>query len=188
MTALVLVSADTAAAEAILSGTLQRAGELAPALRRVVGSWREQVQAEFRRGAGMTESGRLVSWPAVRRFGDQAPGEPLVRSGALLRSYLGQGPGAVEDVGPTAARWGISGRIARYARVHRGLEGGRPFRVHVTRRMRLFLGLVRGVWLRSTTRLLEIPPRPHGAWTPALQQRTATILVSHVTGDPEPER
>lgn len=185
---LVLVSADMTAATRNLSAVGARGQQLTPALNRIIQTQRDSVRQEFEQEAGFLASGQLVSWPAVRRFGNMAAGAPLVRSGALLRSYLGQGPGSVEEVGETTARWGITGRVAEYARVHRGLKNGRPFRIRVTRRMRLFLGLVRGVWLRSSTKTLKIPARPHGAWTPALQQRATTILVSYVSGNPEPER
>lgn len=64
---------------------------------------------------------------------------------------------------------GPGGMAARYARIHE--TGGR---IRVTKRMRWFLGLTKGIWLKKTTKFLTIPKREW--FIPAIKRNTKKAM------------
>lgn len=177
--------------ERILERLSERAEDLTPALRAAIRAWRSVGREEFDREAWNSPSGGFRGWLPTRQFGNTPPPpKTLQRSGALLRAYLGQGPGAIEEVGRDEARFGVSGAVLPYAVVHRGGSIGRLLlasaqtleQIPVTPRMRRFLAAAKGVFLRKETRFIEIPRRPHFTLNPEVRTRIAAIFAAHHSG------
>ena len=170
---MIIVRLDDQAARERLKQLEGAAKDLRPALTDALEAFREQTRDEFRQKAGW-KNGQLVKWPPARGF-ESSP-VLLRRTGALMRLWLGSGPGAVADIRENELTWGVRG-LPAYAFVMRS-----GARIRVTRRMRLFLGIARGFWLKLSTKVLTIPARPHASWTPQLQERTAVLLRDHILG------
>lgn len=151
----------------LLAGPRERLRNLTPALRRSVAIRREGIGREFAQEAGVNPGGGLTRWRKTSRFGNvEPPAKTMQRSGAMLRALLGSGRGSVERYTEKQAEFGVDGAAFPQARILR--QGGR---IRVTDRMRRFLGAVKGVHLRRSTKSIRIPARPYGSPNPATRQR-----------------
>lgn len=168
--------------------------DLRPAYRKVVSEWRALIRQEFQTGRWRPPSGSPRPWPDRKPFGDR-PGGPsrLQESGTLLSAWMG-GAGAVERITRQGGVFGVTG--IPYAVVHRGGAGDvrvadarRMFRIAVTQRMFMFLGIVKGVWLSPKKRRegILIPARPHATVNPEIRTRAAAIVSAQIVGRPLPE-
>lgn len=177
--------------ERIFEDLSERAEDVRPALMAAIKAWRSVGREEFDREAWNSASGGFRPWIPTKPFGNTPPPpKTLQRTGALLRAYLGMGPGAIEQVGRDEARFGVSGAVLPYAVVHRGGGVGRLLlagaetveRIPVTDRMRRFLAAAKGVYLRKETRFIEIPRRSHFTLNPEVRTRIAAIFAAHHSG------
>ena len=182
-----LIVADVIGGE-IFEDLLAEVQDIRPALREWVRMRRGMINLEFLREGWFAPGGGFVPWQKTRDFGTRkAPRKTLSRTAALLRAWTGVGLGALERVTDKAATFGVSGLRFPYAAVHRGGAGevgtgiaGVPARIPVTQRMRFYLGLTFGVWLRSGKRFIEIPRRPHATNSPEARTRTTALFVDFI--------
>lgn len=183
----------------ILLGLRRALADLSPALRESVRAHRQIVRKEFELEVWERPAGGKQRWLKTRAFGSDlapagssvAPAKTLQHSGRLRRAWLGEGPGAVTRIGRRDAVFGVSG--IPYAAVHRGGTGkvltadaSIPAKIPVTPKMRVFLGVAKGVWLRKTTTHITIPRRPHATDNPEAATRRAAIFSAYLVGRPIP--
>lgn len=173
-----------------LEQEIARVLDLRPALEASVRRWRRIIAAEFQGGYWQSPGGGRVAWRRVEAFGSRPGGSPLLRTGALLRAWLGTGAGGFEQFGALEASFGVRGSAFPGAVVHRGgagivrtAEARRDTRIRVTARMRAFLGRRYGVWLRRSTGFVRVPPRPHATDSPELATGVTADMVAHVRGE-----
>lgn len=167
-----------------------RMKNLRPAFVTAVKAWRALVAQEFAQEAWRPRSGPFRAWKPVEAFGSrEAPEKILDRTGALRRAWLGVGAGSLERITDEMGEFGVSQLLLPYAHVHRG-EGEdvsaaasrQPFKIRVTTKMRYYLGLTYGVWLRASTTEISIPRRPHATTSPELKTRVNAIFNAHIAG------
>ncbi len=152
---------------------------------------RSVIHDEFNREAWRPPSGAAQPWQKTGPFGNEpAPAKTLQRSGSLLAAWLG-GAGSFQRIEQQQASFGITGMVARIASVHRGqgtqADARVPTRIAVTPKMRVFLGVVKGVWLRKTTTHITIPKRVHATDNPETATRVTALFAAFVAGRPAPE-
>lgn len=173
-----------------LEEEISRVLDLTPAMEAGVRRWRKLIEGEFRGGYWQSPGSGRVAWQPVEAFGSRPGGPPLLRTGALLRAYLGTGSGGFQEIGKLAASFGVRGAVFPGAAIHRGGAGPvriaqarQLSRIRVTPRMRAFLGGRFGVWLRKSTEFIRIPPRPHATDSPELATGWTADLVAYVKGE-----
>lgn len=149
---------------------------------------------EFGGRQWLMPAGGTKRWDDVKEFGNvPANPTPLVRSGALRARYraAAAGGGAISvTVGGGRAEMRV--HVPGYGAVHRGGTGKLlsgdivPLAIAVTAKMRWFLGLSKGVWLkRDTTRIL-IPRRPHATSNPKIRGQLRYLFAQWAVGKPLP--
>ena len=168
----------------LLNISMTRTGELEEIFQRLkdptalnvanLAVWRSSIQGEFQQGGWRRPQGGFQAWPRTKPFGTREPPQrTLVRSGKLLNAWMGRGAGSIERVTREGFEFGVSGSAIPYATVHRpasisATSFGQVTKIFVRRRPRIFLGLQVGAWLRSSTRFLRVPARPHATANPAV--------------------
>jgi hypothetical protein len=171
----------------------ERAGNLTPYLE-VGGALRVRfgaasVDEQFETQTEMSRSGGRVIWPRTKDFGRRpAPRRTLQDRGALREAWLGIGPGAVVDAGPTHVDVGVDAGVLPYAAV---FQRDAPTVQKVTPKQRIFLGMGFGVWLKAGARITN-QPRRVGA-NPTMARRVgegAAFYIVHGdnTGGAEQQR
>jgi hypothetical protein len=120
--------------------------------------------------------GRTAKWPPTRTFGNSKPGPaPLVRTGQYMSAWLG-GPGGFADVTATSAAVGVSTSRFPQASV---FQKSVPTLIPVTPKMRIYLGLNKGVWLKRSTTFLTVWPRAFSV-NPIITRRARQVLLNYV--------
>lgn len=155
---------------------IARGSDLRTPFRRIVREGRAMVSEEFEKQSYRQPSGGFVAWDKTKPFGNrEAPNKTLHRTGALRGAWEG-GAGGYEEVTRTFATFGVLG-LGRYVDAVR--EGAN---IPVTRKMRLFLGLEFGVWMRADRKTIRIQPRRHADLEKSVEfaERAAAILAEYV--------
>lgn len=116
------------------------------------------VQDQFRRQAetGMTSSS---FWKRTEPFGSRpAPSRTLHRTGSLEAAWLGNGPAAITETNrANTVRIGVDARIMPQAAV---FQRAGVTMIRVTPKMRAYVGLNFGVWMRRSTTRVRVEGRP----------------------------
>lgn len=170
-----------------LDQELARVTDMKPAFEQAVGFWRDVIGQEFATESWRPPSGAPRPWKEVEAFGSRpAPVHILSRSGRLEQAWSG-GFGSITRITDTGAEFGVSGAAVPYAAVHRGGSGAVttavasvPARIPVTQKMRTFLGLSFGVWLKSDTKVIRIPRRPHATLNPEVRTGVTAIMTNWI--------
>lgn len=114
------------------------------------------VEEQFRR---QTEIGRGVTlpWKRTRPFGTRpAPARTLHATGALEAAWTGRGAGSVVHFTGRSVSVGVDRVQFPQVTV---FQRRSPTLIRVTPKMRMFLGMEFGVWLRSATTSITVDPR-----------------------------
>ena len=170
-----------------LDKELARVMDPTPAYEAGVKFWRSIIAGEFAGQFWRPPSGSTRAWKEVKKFGNQpAPVRILSRSGRLEQAWAG-GFGSITRITKDGAEFGVSGAALPYAAVHRGGAGAvttamaaEPERINVTPKMRVFLGLNKGVWLKKDTKVILIPRRPHATVNPEVRTGITAIMTNFV--------
>lgn len=167
----------------------ERLADLGPWLTAAKGIAREAIQDEFLRSVWRSPQGEEPWAPHVEH--DQYFSHPqLIVSGGLLAAWMGTGSGAIDKRDDTSFTIGVSGHPA--AEIHRGgttaAAAVRSARdkatlIFVTDKMRWFLGLVLGMWLKKTTTHIRIPARPHATPDMATREAMRDALGAYLVND-----
>lgn len=159
-------------------------------------AWGAVIDEEFAGGFWYMPGGGQKRWAPVKAFGNVPENPtPLQRSGRLRASYraaaAGGGAITVTQDGATAS---FSVNVpGGYAAVHRGGSGKllsgdiAPLAIQVTPKMRWFLGLVKGVWLKRSTSRIILVRRPHATSNPKIRGRLRYLAAQWAAGKPLPE-
>lgn len=162
-----------------------RLADLGPWLTEAKRIAREAILDEFTRSTWRSPQGEVAWAPHVEH--DQYFSHPqLIVSGGLLAAWMGTGSGAIEKRDDTSFTIGVSGHPA--AAVHRGGTTARNAKqkatlIFVTDKMRWFLGLVLGMWLKKTTTHIRIPSRPHATPDMATREAMRDALAAYLVND-----
>lgn len=177
-------------ADDVIAAARENALDLRPAFKEAIANWRELIAEEFDTQSWRAPSGAPRPWAATKPFAGEGTfgfGKILNRTGRLRDAWLGRGEGSFERVNATSASFGVTGTVGLYGSVHRGGSGEVraaqsriPFVQKVTPKMRVFLGLAKGVWLKKTTTELVTPRRPHATINPEIRTRITAIFAAHV--------
>jgi phage gpG-like protein len=178
-------------AQAKLEETLKRAEDLRPVMPKVIGAMRESVRLEFEEQRWANRAGRFSDWlphsSATRAMTDYEEHPLLNKSGTLRGAWLGLNTHGFSAFDQDTAVIGVRG--LPYAAIHRGAaetdqvrrsghRGGT--KIAVTPKMRMFLGLAKGLWLKAKTKYIRIPARPHATPNPRLRRALRQIMKDWV--------
>lgn len=170
-----------------LDQELARLTDMKPAFAKAVEFWRQIIAGEFAGQFWRPPSGAPKPWKNVEAFGNvPAPVKILSRSGRLEQAWAG-GFGSITRITATGAEFGVSGAALPYAAVHRGGSGkvttamaNRATEIRVTPKMRVFLGMAKGVWLKKDTKVIRIIPRPHATENPEVRTGITAIITNYI--------
>lgn len=168
-------------------------GDCSEPLRESVKVARDFVRQEFQGGFWLMPSGGRRAWARTKPFGDIPAHQTGVRSGRLLRAWLG-GLGGLAKVTPRTMTVGVDAGAIPYAGPFRGGTGATPrlsdMVIRPKRRARdgrwaMFWAVALGkarVWLREATLRagIRVPTHPHGTKHPALVKAVKQRLVDHL--------
>jgi hypothetical protein len=146
--------------------------DLVRIMRRGMGS----VDDQFRRQGSMGQGDRFKQWPKTKPFGKvEPPTRTLKRTGQYLAAWRGESAGSFTYIRPLTRTLhmleiGVDPTRFPQAKV---LMANAPTRIRVTPKMRVFLGVVKGVWLKKGKTHIVIPPRPF---------KVSGSMVSRVSG------
>lgn len=138
---------------------------------------RASVAQEFEGGYWLRPDGGQTGWKEVREFGSRpAPESPLGGSdGFLAQAWQGMNAFGGEEKTDTMAAITVTHPAAP---VHRGGDvnpsDSYETKIGVTEKMRRFLGLEYGVWMKQEE--ITIPARPHATTNPKLEENLATMF------------
>lgn len=134
------------------------------------------IEDQQLRGMTMGRNGRSAHWPQPKTFGTSKPGPShLVRRGKYLAGWLG-GTGGFTTVSDNSASIGVSTAAFPQVRV---FQRDSPTQIKVTPKMRVYLGLNKGVWLKKSTTHLTIAPRAFSV-NPVMTRRARQVLLNYV--------
>ncbi len=156
-----------------------RLANLLPAMERLPAVMRQgpgSVADQFSQQATQSPNGRVQAWPPRVPFGTAKGGPLLVRSGQYAAAWTGQGAGSLQLVTPTSCSIGVSPAAFPQAAV---FQASGPTAITVTRKMRMYLGMTYGVWLRGDTMALTVPPRPVRS-NPIMTRRCRQVLINYI--------
>lgn len=158
-------------------------------------AWAAVIDQEFEQRSWFMPGGGTRPWKPVEKFGNvPANPTPLQRSGALRAAYraAAAGGGAI-SVSQDQATIEYRVNVPKpYGVVHRGGSGKllsgdiAPLSISVTPKMRLFLGLSRGVWLKKSTEKVTIERRPHATSNPKIRGQLHYLFARWAAGKPLP--
>lgn len=163
----------------------EKLADLGPWLTAAKGIAREAIQDEFLRGVWRSPQGEEPWAPHVEH--PQYASHPLlILSGSYLAAWMGTGSGAIDRRDDNSFTIGVSGFPA--SELHRGGTTARNTKagitlIFVTEKMRWFLGLVLGMWLKKTTTHIRIPARPHATPDMATREAMRDALGAYLTGE-----
>lgn len=175
-------------------------------LRAGIKAWAGIIDQEFATRSWFMPGGGTKKWDDVKEFGvsgikskfgvskaTPANPTPLERSGRLRGQYraAAAGGGAISVTSDGAsAEYRIN--VGGYGVVHRGGSGKLlsgdivPLAIQVTDKMRWFLGLNKGVWLKRETKEVFIVRRPHATSNPKIRGQLRYLFAQWAAGKPLP--
>lgn len=161
-------------------------------LRTAIKAWAAVIdQDEFGGRQWLMPGGGTQRWKDVPAFGNvPANPTPLQRTGRLRAAYKSAAAGggtisATTEGGKVELHVNVPGG---YAAVHRGGTGKLlsgdivPLAIPVTDKMRWFLGLSKGVWLKRSTKSILIPRRPHATSNPKIRGQLRYLFARWAAG------
>jgi hypothetical protein len=148
--------------------------ELVGAMRRGPGS----VDSQFQKQGTLGRNFAFTPWPKTKPFGPKAKfqARTLKRTGRYLAAWRGEGSGSVQRITPRTVEIGVDSTQFPQTQV---FQKRTPTGIKVTRKMRFFLGLVKGVWLKKSTQLIIVEPRAFRV-NPAMILSMRRVIVDYI--------
>lgn len=158
--------------------------DLGPWLTAAKGIAREAIQDEFLRGVWRSPTGE-VPWEPHVEYPEYVSHPLMIWTGKTIAAWMGTGPGRIDRRDEKSFTIGVSGHPGLL--VHRGGTNARNAKagvtlIFVTQKMRWFLGLVLGMWLKKTTQFIRIPARPHATPDMRTREEMRDALKTYLVG------